>query len=391
MEIVPFEKLNVTTMTVIISLNKEIMIDKDVAFHFLPTTRIDIQQTRQSSKCKLPHCKIPGSIITIGYKGMVRGIIKNKKMPFKNAVTIDMSIKEKNINLKLSSSSIQICGARSRESVMEGVNFLLNHIIKIQRMIERMRKEKQTTEDVINWIKENTRGELVERPLWEEQDYGDLILNIYRGKKEHLYKTPETKIPDNLDREMTEFFLDLIKDFLFHSDMCKKLEYMLEVPDIVNGVPEISNVNEVMVNYNYSLGFEVNRFKLNQFIKGYGGFVSRYNNALSNSVTIELPYTPLDATIKRRKNRIPHHTFLVYKSGSVTQSGPGGKLMEDVYYEFMNIISDLKPFIEYKKDFDDQQNVQLGLPSEESYAYYDSGVADANNHQVSYIYDEMFG
>ena len=83
-------------------------------------------------------------------------------------------------------------------------------------------------------------------------------------------------------------------------------------------------IAEAMVNYNYSLGFEVDRTRLNQFIDGQNGFISRYNNALANSVTIELPYDPPKGTaIKRRKNKVPHHTFLVYKSGSVTQSGPG--------------------------------------------------------------------
>lgn len=386
MNIIPFENLKVTTKTMIITLSQPI--NTNLAFQLLPITKIDIEHKRQSSKCKLPHCKIPGSIISMGYKGVIRGVIKSKKPPFKNSVTIDMSITEKNINMKLSTKSIQICGARSRESGIEASTYLINYIVNIQDMINKIRQNREHVDKIVEWIKEHTKGELVERASWETIYSKDVNLNIYRGKKVPLYKSPEEPIPEEFDQNIAKMLISLTEGFMYHSDICQKLEYILEAPDITPEKPKIVNVNEAMVNYNYSLGFEVNRFKLNEFIKGYENFISRYNNALSNCVTIELPYTPApNVTIKRRNNKIPHHTFLVYRSGSVTQSGPGGTIMKDAYYAFMNIIEDLKPFIEYNRD-----NDELTPPSLSSDATSPES-SDYNNYDpnTSYIYNEMFG
>ena len=51
----------------------------------------------------------------------------------------------------------------------------------------------------------------------------------------------------------------------------------------------------------------------------------------------------------RKKDKVPCHTFIVYKSGIVTQSGPGEELMEEVYYKFMGIIKDILPQIKIVK------------------------------------------
>src|SRR5438270_847055 len=105
MNIIPYERLNVTTMTLIMSLNNEV--NAELAFHLLPIKRIDVVRKKETSKFKLTHCNIPGSILSMRFRKNVRGVIRNKSTPFKNAVTIDISTKKKNISLKLSAFSIQ--------------------------------------------------------------------------------------------------------------------------------------------------------------------------------------------------------------------------------------------------------------------------------------------
>jgi hypothetical protein len=163
------------------------------------------------------------------------------------------------------------------------------------------------------------------------------------------------------------FLLSLTDDFIFHSDMCRKINYIPHIQTIIDEPLELKQVDEAMVNYNYSLGFEVDRALLNQFIDGQNGFISRYNNALATSVTIELPYEPPPgSSIKRRKNKVPHSTFLVYKSGSVTQSGPGGKIMRDAYYLFMNTIVQLQPYIQYNPNTISTQNIYAPRETKDS-------------------------
>jgi len=354
MNITPFEDLHITTATLVMSLIDEINIE--AAFHLLPITRIVVYQTRESSKCKLPHCNIPGSILSMRFRKMTRGIIRNKSNPFKNAVTIDISTTIKNISLKLSSRSIQMCGASSREDGIEAATHVLNHLKHIQYVLDKMQNDPAETIRAIQWVKENTLGEQTEKPVWETIPCINVTLKVYRPQVEHRVIKPTNPIPDTLDKDITAFLLTLCDDFLFHSDMRLKLDFVPNIHHVINLPLELERVDMAMVNYNYSLGFEVDRSKLNQFIDGQHGFISRYNNALASSVTIELPYDPPAGTsIKRRKNKIPHHTFLVYRSGSVTQSGPGGPLMRDAYYLFMQIISYLKLHIQYTTPIKNEQ------------------------------------
>lgn len=346
MDIIPYEDLLITTMTIVMTLSNGI--NTEAAFHLLPITRIAIQQTRQSSKCKLPHCEIPGSILSMRYRENVRGVIRSDSKPFKNAVTIDVSTIRKNISLKLSSFSIQMCGASSREDGIEAATHVLNHLKHIQFVLNKIQSNPIGALQAIDWVKTNTLSNEIEKEFWEVQEFINVTLRIYRPIKENSIVKPLGPVPDNLDKDIVGFLISLSDDFIYHSDMCRKLDFIPNIHIIIDEPLELKNVDEAMVNYNYSLGFEVDRANLNRFIDGQSGFISRYNNALATSVTIELPYEPPAGTaIKRRKNKIPHHTFLVYKSGSVTQSGPGGALMRDAYYLFMNTIAQLQPYIQY--------------------------------------------
>jgi hypothetical protein len=344
MDIVPFEQLRVTTMTLVIALNSQA--NTEAAFLLLPITRINITQSRESTKCKLPHCQVPGSILSMRYRENIRGVIRNKSKAFKNSVTIDISTTRKNINLKLSPTTIQMCGASSREDGVEAVAHVINHLKYIQQVIDKMQDNIEHTNEIIKWIKDITHGDSVERPMDEARKVGNINMIIRKNVMERAIVRPMVSIPDHFDVDITRFLLSLVDDFIYHGDMCQKLDLAVRIKDVIDDNLEIKHVDEAMVNYNYSLGYEVDRICLSELINGNDDFVSHFDNALDTSVTIELPYTPpANMAIKRRKNKIPHVTFLVYKSGSITQSGPGGEIMRDAYYKFMRLINKLQPHI----------------------------------------------
>jgi hypothetical protein len=347
MEITPFEDLRITTITMIVTLDSKI--HKEIAYHLLPITRIENYKMKNTVKCKLPHSKNPGDIVSMRYKRNTRGIIKNNKKPFKNAVTIDISTKIKNISLKLSKNSIQICGASSKEDGVEASNHVINHLQFVQEMLNKMNDNMNESLELIKWIKNHTKGESVEKTIIETKTCNKMVLNIHNIIMDNYICKP-LNIPEYFDKTLAKYLLSLSVDFLYHSDYCKKLDYILKLKNVIkNKTINIEHIELAMVNYNFSLNFQVDRAKLDQLINEQYGFISRYNNALSPSVTIELRYKPtLNSAVKRRKNKVPHHTFLVYRSGSVTQSGPGEELMKKAYYKFMNFISEIKPEIEYK-------------------------------------------
>jgi len=346
MEITPFEELRTTTITMIVTLDSKIY--KEIAFHLFPITIIENYKIKNTAKCKLPHSKTPGDIVSMRYKNNTRGIIKNKKNPFKNAVTIDISTKIKNISLKLSKNSIQICGASSKEDGIEASNHIINHLQYIQNMLNIINDNITETLEIVKWIKNNTKGEKVEKNVVESKICNNFLLNIHEKILDNYIYIPII-IPEYFNKKLINYLLSLSNDFLYHSDFCKKLDYVLKLKNVIkNATINIKQIELAMVNYNFSLKFQVDRAKWDQLINERYGFISRYINALSPSVTIELMYKPpFNSTVKRRKNKVPHHTFLVYRSGSVTQSGPGGELMKDAYYKFMNFISEIKSDIEY--------------------------------------------
>ena len=348
MDIIPFEDLRITTMTLIIKLNTTV--NKEASFLLLPITRINITQTRESSKCKLPHCAIPGSILSMRFRNNIRGVIRNTSNPFKNSVTVDISTLRKNINLKLSAGTIQMCGASSVADGVEAATHVINHLRCIQLVIDKIQDNLSHTQEIIEWIKNITNGDPVERIIINERKVGAITLFVQHRSNDKTIARPMVTIPNHFNVDITRFLLSLVDDFIYHSDMCQKLDFITRIKEVVDHDLDIQEVAEAMVNYNYRLGFEVDRSKLDRLINGQDGFISHFDNALSTSVTVELPYDPpANMAIKRRRNKVPHSTFLVYKSGSVTQSGPGGEIMREAYYKFRTIIINLRPFIEYKQ------------------------------------------
>lgn len=346
LEIVPFEELKCTTMTLIMTLTNSV--DKWLAFQLLPITRIVITQTKITSKCKLPHHEVPGSILSMSHQGDIRGIIRNHSNSFKNAVTIDIATRKKNINVKLAPASLQMCGASSMEDGIEAATHILNHLKYIQEILIEIQADLNAATKCIEWVSDNTKGESIKKPFLEIRECPNLTLNIYSEKDEFTIVKPSIPVPDNLNVKICNFLLGLCDDYMYHGDMCKKLHFITKVTNIIEDSLEIEDIAQAMVNYNFKLGIEIDRDALSRNIDGRNGFVSHFNIAFSTSVRVELPYQPAPSqAIKRRKNKVPHITFLVYKSGSVTQSGPGGKIMEDSYNLFTSTITEIYDLIQY--------------------------------------------
>jgi len=352
-------------MTIVLGLSNPV--NTELAFHLLPITRIDVQQTRGTTKCKLQHCTIPGSILSMKYLGNVRGIIKTKANPFKNAVTIDISTQRKNNNLKLSPMSIQMCGASSLEDGIESAEHVIRHLRHIEFVLEKIRNNKELAVKTTEWVKEMTRGPPIERITQRQELWGGREITVASKSMPYSVAIPTVNVDPEMDVDIALLMASMMYDFAYHDDMCKKLDFILTLADslpegsaddqtgikrgiVITEPLTISRVDQAMVNYNYNLGFSVDRAALTAKINGLNGFFARFDNAMTNAVTVELPYeTDRNNGIKRRNKDVPHHTFLVYKSGAVTQSGPGPDLMKDVYYLFMASISEIKDSIIYKE------------------------------------------
>ena len=340
-----FEDIPVTTCTMVIKLTHKI--DHVSSFHFLPITRLDTQASRGSSKCKLPHCSTPGAILSMKHDGMVRGIIKNNKSGLKNSVTIDISISHKNISAKLAPSSIHMCGLKSTDDAYETANLLIDHVRAVQRVLDLIHGNLEAAHKAVDWVKEHTKGPDISRANWQLITSEKVTLRIDRSEMCSSIIKPSIPVPDDVDLKIANFLLSFCDDFVYYHDLAAKLDCVFQVKQIIPPELEIEVLNEHMVNFNYSLGFSVDRSRLSRLINGRSGFIASFNNGLAHGVKIELPYELTEEMAARcKKDKIPHHTILVYKTGSVTQSGPNRKMMRDVYYMFIDLVSELRPDIE---------------------------------------------
>jgi hypothetical protein len=167
--------------------------------------------------------------------------------------------------------------------------------------------------------------------------------------------------PKNINHRIASFLFSYIQDYSYHHVLTEFLENIKDITRVFyhnevtkpkeNGTVEVlddKNVETVklpltvgryniaMINYNFSLGMNVDRWALYELIDGYENFRAIYNNTTDHHVKIEVPYdVDKSETIKRKESSI---SFMVYKSGIVTQSGPSSALMRPVYYDFMNFI-----------------------------------------------------
>lgn len=289
-------------MVLITKLSGSIDINK--LFPLLPITRINCTQNK--SRFRFPNCGIRGAIISARYRGVCRGIEKNAF--FMNNIIIDICNGNKNINIKLSSNTMHICGCKSMDVAKDAVELLLQIIYSVNDIIKAYKDN-----NYINVIKELTKGKLTENG--------------------HLIKYEQS------DDAIINYFMELAKDFVYYEDFVKQLEWISELDEIIDK-PALSSIDYVVVNYGYNLGFEVDRRKLCDCINNYNGFIASYENELEHKVNILLPYA------SSAKNKKTSHKFIVHKSGYVKQSSPNIVMAQEAYHKFQETIKELRAKIE---------------------------------------------
>ena len=252
-------------------------------------------------------------------------------------MTIATSIK--NISIKLSNNTIQLCGACNKSNANEAIKLILQHILYINKMIIKIKNDSKYNE-LLEWLAYNMKGCETERLFYDIKKFKNTSLRIITTKPDFMIK--KTALPGDLyDLEEITFLYNLSNDLNYHSDFINKIKNIKHFNSTLSDL-SVAKQHEVMVNYNYNLGFKVNRIILNQLVDGVSGFYSRFDNANVNHVKIELPYTLQNYNSRKKCKKIPHHSFLIYKSGAVTQSGPGGYIMEEAFNKFKQIILSIK-------------------------------------------------
>lgn len=301
-----FNDVPVSTQTIISVSN--LKFNLNTMYQYLPITDYIIVKKKRGRKKKVeivnPNQNIPpGSIISIQNKTNIRGSIlkeskKKNKTYFLNSITIVMVLENgKLINSKISQNGkLQITGCKNMNHCTEMIRHLFRHIKEIEVQI------------------------------------GQPMFSLKYGSK-------------STNRNPT---------FIF---------------------------NIVMKNIDFKMNFNINREKLNQFINENTDFCSLFESSVNTGVNIKIKSNifyedNLDCIeilpdLSIQKNVVPfssyvsfldekeqkkevkkdkYHTFLVFHSGSIIQSGSGPE-MSGIYNKFVHIL------YTYRNQFEEILNI----------------------------------
>ena len=163
-----------------------------------------------------------------------------------------------------------------------------------------------------------------------------------------------------IDGKIANFFLDMAYDHQRHDVYITQLDWISTIDRVLIKDTEMDSYGDIifhdltvkkvmtsMINYNYNLGFRIVNSELNEYMKNILGFVPVYENTHDHSVKIYLPYEIPDDLIDEIKiQRKPKNSFMVYRTGSVTQSSSNEILAREAYVLFNRAMKTLRPMIE---------------------------------------------
>lgn len=302
---VSFKDLRVTTMVVIVSFSSVVNID--LLFPLLSMKDFELEQKYFTKKITLPVLE-PGSLLSARYKGVVRGKVKFQSPKFfKNAITIDISNKDKNVSAKVSKSKFQMCGIKSARMAEETACLLFEHIEEVARFLPTITDEHLDAAE--KYVHTN-----------DEQCLEGLDKNIMTRLVRYALECTEIEQYDK-----------------FISDIRNCPQRQVRV-----GPLEITEVHRAMANYNFPLGFKILRYELARNIDGVEEFSCYYDNTTHHNVVIEHPHN----VTRNRKKKSPHVTLTVYQSGLVTLSGPNEEVIMPIYEKFVRIVRQIRHLIE---------------------------------------------
>jgi TATA-box binding protein (TBP) (component of TFIID and TFIIIB) len=300
-----FEDVPISTQTIISVSN--LKFNLNLLYQYLPITEYIIIKKKRGRKKKVevvnPNLNIaPGSIISIQNKTNIRGSIlkeskKENKTYFLNSITIVMVLENgKLINSKISQNGkLQITGCKNMEQCVEMIHYLFKHIKEIEVQIGQPMFS-------LKYGSKSTNS----NPIF--------IFNV-------VMKNIDFKVNFNINREKLNIFIN------DNTNFCSLFE-----SSVNTGV----NI-KIKSNYSYENNLDSIEIMPNLTVK-------------KNVVPFSAYTSYLDEKEKKKENKKEkYHTFLVFHSGSIIQSGSGPE-MNNVYTNFVTTLN------KHRKEFEEILN-----------------------------------
>ncbi len=368
--------ITISTMTAVVILDG--MVDYVKAFPLLRIIRPENQRELDLIKTNNVHLLTADQkarVIYAKYEGNTRGIlfkrsVKSKKSnrTFANSITISLKLdisdltsdnsrrlisidpsrtdgkvslpgETKDINLKLSSGKIQMCGAKSRKMAMAAAQHVVDNLIEVEFLLRWVDKNMEHAKVTAAWVLSVVRGNLF-------LDLNNPGVVGIRTKK--LCQDEVPRIPEHIYSPLAKYLIGLAWDFAEYILFKQNVHWLLTVKHIIRPIESggiylrPSKVITAMVNFNYPLGFRVRRRALCEIIEELRpGCRARFNNQYDSHVRIYYP-----CLSEEHPNQVKYSTLIVYSTGHVTQSGPNPEIGYRVHHAFMKLANQIRPQID---------------------------------------------
>lgn len=161
-------------------------------------------------------------------------------------------------------------------------------------------------------------------------------------------------VPVHIDKRCLQYFafnatMDWVRertsDYCYYEDWLKEAEWLRKCTSVYSYKPHIGDFPSAMTNYNFGLGFSIDRAKMANLFDKHPEFTGDFDNMRSQNVKIELPYFSEDNRICR-KNKSSSIIFIVYKTGKVTLTGPLEHVNMLAFREFVRHVQRIRKEIE---------------------------------------------
>lgn len=286
----------------------------------------------------------------------VSGIITNKRSDpitsgmfsggkltvFRNAIIINVSCDDDYIaGAKVCNGKIQVYGMKSTHSIIKCVDSIVDNIRYIVRVVEAVWNNHHRWDDILD-------------DLWgmiDDGDYGPLMDNYldsvsgdHRDDDVDGRYNDDSRGDDVDDIFIIDYLLGKCHEFRDADAYCEFLEWIsrLHPDDIIHGDISVVSHLKAGINYNYTIGTEVDLNALAEEMRKIDGMIVIFDPDIEKFLRVVIYFDNLSQSAYNIIvcKRSPHATLMVYKTGSVTQSAPCTLLSEMVYNMFSRLIHD---------------------------------------------------
>jgi hypothetical protein len=265
MELLAEKDINASTITMITGIkgNVDIVAAYEVLCILCPRNEDGSRFVHPiKTRNKIPYFGIPNVIVCVKYEGSVRGIRQNKGQ-MNNVVSIDLQCCDKNINLKLAKTKIQLTGANSENMGVEAFKILCAHLNMIQDNINYKNKlSEEIRANTLSWLSSNP-----------ELTIGDM-----------------EKCPENVDSRLSTYLFGYRSEFDEFNDFVSKIQKVMMVDFLCSENVQPDNPRISNSVYNYTLGKEISLINMTMHLRNKG-FNANFHNWNTTYVNVSIPIT----------------------------------------------------------------------------------------------------